>query len=122
MSPSWREPMPDRLRNLAGPSLVLLAALLGARPAGAAGYSYGDIDIVPETEPRGAFLHGYAEYRFSVRNRGDDRAVRVTLQMPGEGGRGGGLGSIAKTVEVAPGGLISVSLLQPAAPEVGGNG
>ena len=69
-------------------------------------------------------MHGYTEYRFQVRNRSADRAIRVTFQMPGEsgrGGRGGGLGSITKTVEVAAGGVLAVSLLQPAAPEVNGN-
>jgi hypothetical protein len=126
--------MPDRCRSPRWPGGVggsilgvLVLVLVGLCPAGAAGVAYGEIEIVLEAEPRGGFNHGYAEYRFQVKNRSGDRAIRVTLQMPGEtGSRGGGgkpgsLGSITKTIEVAAGGVTSVSLFQPAAPPVGGD-
>ena len=125
--------MPDRCRNFrraacVGTLLVVCIFVLGGtRPANAAGVSYGEIEVSTETEPRGSLLHGYAEYRFQVKNRSSDRSIRVTLQMPAENDRRGrrregSLNSISKTVEVGPGGVTSVSILQPAAPGVGGDG
>src|SRR5262249_34492614 len=67
------------------------------------------------------------EYRVLVRNKGSERARRVTLLVPGEtftgpGRARGTLQGISRTVEVGPGLIAPITLLQPAHPDVLGRG
>jgi hypothetical protein len=66
-------------------------------------------------------LHGYAEYRFTVRNASATESRRVKLTLPARGesaGRGGApyLQRVTATVEVPPGAAREVALLQPPLP------
>src|SRR5207247_3624497 len=103
---------------------ALLALLLTAGSAAAARVSYGEIEVAVD-DPRGQPSHSYTEYRVQVYNRGSERARRVTLLMPAttfSGRGGGGLRHLSRTVEVGPGRVAVVPLLQPAAPELMGTG
>lgn len=109
---------------------LFLAALLTLGVVASAGLqaapvSYGDIEVGIESEPRGQGSHGYTEYRLWVRNRSAERTRQVTLVLPANsmGGPGAsGIRSISRSVEVGPGSVVSTALLQPAAPDVAGNG
>jgi hypothetical protein len=90
-----------------------------------AAITYGDLEFAVDPEPKGQPLHGYTEYRILVRNRGSEATRHVRLTMPGDaigGRRRGALVDISRSVEVGPGLTISVSLLQPAHPDVAGGG
>ena len=65
--------------------LAVLLLLLIAGPAAAV--TFGEIEVVPATEPRGQPSHGYTEYRLIVRHKGKDRAHQVSLRFPGSEGR-----------------------------------
>lgn len=91
------------------------------RPAGAAGrkHTYGDIEIMELETPRAGSVHGYAAYRFTIANRSSSKAHTVTLRLPHEAS---GMSVIAtERVEVAPGTVTTVALLQPPLPMDGRN-
>jgi hypothetical protein len=112
---------------MANRSRFLAAGLLGLLMAGSAGraaVTYGDLEMAILPEPKGQHSHGYTEYRILVRNKGSERTRRVTLVVPGEtyGPRRGALQGVSRTVDVGPGLIAPVSLLQPAQPDVMGRG
>ncbi len=104
---------------------ALLTVALLAPAAHAARMSYGEIEVACDFQPTGNPSHGYTEFRVAVANKGSERPRQVRLEFPGAtfAGRGsGGLRGISRTVEVRPGEVVTVSLLQPAMPEVVGSG
>jgi hypothetical protein len=104
---------------------TLFVTLVATVPVQAARVSYGDIVITVENEPRGQTSHGYTEYRVQIVNKGSDRSRTVSVMFPGNTitGRGldGGIKSISRTVQVDPGKMTTISLFQPAMPDILGN-
>ncbi len=87
--------------------------------------TYGEVDVIFDFQPGGYPSHGYTEYRIVVANKGSDRTRRVRLEFPGTSFAGpgsGGIRGISRTVDVGPGQATTVSLLQPAMPQVIGSG
>jgi len=92
---------------------IVLALAAVARPAGAAGQkrTYGDIEITELEIPRAESCHGYAAYRYTVANRSSSKAHTVTLRLPNERYQDSVIA--AQTVELAPGAVTTMALLQP---------
>jgi len=86
--------------------------------------TFGDIDIVLESEPRGESWHGYFEYAFIVTNRSRERAHTVSLSLPGEKYilRGDYLRDVRRTEQVGAKQRVRITLLQPDYPPIGGSG
>jgi hypothetical protein len=112
--------MANRYRFLA----AALLSLLIAGSAGRAAVTYGDLEMAVLPEPKGQHTHGYTEYRILVRNKGSERTRRVTLVVPGDtfGPRRGSLQGVSRTVDVGPGLIAPITLLQPAQPDIIGRG
>lgn len=79
---------------------------------------YGDISVKVETVFGGLGRDGYAEYRATITNRSTARSHQVTLIIPGLGDAGheASIREMTRTVEVAPGATVTVSLFQPPLP------
>ncbi len=109
---------PFPVRRLGG-ALLLLALLAGP----AAAVTFGEIEIVPATEPRGQPGHGYTEYRLIVRHKGKDRPHQIRLRVPGSDSPSprGAIQAVTRTVVVEPGSTVIVSLLVPAHPPTHGS-
>jgi hypothetical protein len=99
---------------------LVLALLL--TPALAA-TDYGDISVKVEIVPDNFGGEGYVEYRAMITNRSTTRSHQVTLIIPGEwyGASEASIRELTRTVEVAPGATVTVSLFQPPLP-MGGIG
>jgi len=103
---------------LAGAALVLAATVRAAAPAAAAPPpatappSAADVIVRPIPRPEVDTTHGYAEYRFTVRNTSPDHAHRVTLTLPGGSNFGGLLRRVSRSVRVGPDTSMTVSLFQ----------
>jgi hypothetical protein len=102
---------------------VLLAAAFPS-PLRAAKMIYGDIQVSIVAEPHGSGSHGYMEYVVAVENTSQERAHRVTLTIPHEPlpVRMDSIRSLSRSVDVGPGRLVRVSLLQPDLPAIYGRG
>src|SRR6185437_3759574 len=103
--------------------LVVCLMALALAPAARAD-TFGDIDIVLESEPRGESWHGYFEYAFIVTNRSRERAHTVSLSLPGEKYilRGDYLRDVRRTEQVGAKQRVRITLLQPDYPPIGGSG
>jgi hypothetical protein len=102
-----------------------LALALLPCPAPAVSVAYDDIAVTVKSEPKGATVHGYSEYVFTLTNRSAERGHTVTLAMPYEAygsGYGDYLRSLSRTVRVEPRTTLQVALLHPAYPSLGGDG
>jgi len=99
---------------------LILALLLA--PALAA-TDYGDISVKVEVVPGDFGGEGYVEYRATIANRSTTRSHQVTLVIPGEsyGAYEASIRELTRTVEVAAGATVTVSLFQPPLP-MGGIG
>lgn len=106
-----------RLRFLAP---VIIALFL--TPAVSAN-EYGDVSVKIETVSGDGGGKGYADYRATITNRSTARARQVTLIIPGysSGAYDTAIREMTRTVEVAPGATVIVSLFQPPLP-MGGAG
>ncbi|MDK1032324.1 MAG: hypothetical protein QGD94_09985, partial [Planctomycetia bacterium] len=93
-------------------AVCLLCAMSFSCPRAQAAKVYGDLALSAEPAPAGQSTHGYAEYRISITNRSPKLAHKVTLAMPAEAGDSQ-LKRVTRTVTVAPGSTVWVSLLQP---------
>ncbi|MGH9834987.1 MAG: hypothetical protein ACRD9Y_18355, partial [Blastocatellia bacterium] len=84
---------------------------------------YGDLSVKVEIIPGNFGGEGYAEYRATITNRSATRSHQVTLIIPGEryGAYEASIRELTRTVEVAPGATVAVSLFQPPLP-MGGIG
>lgn len=87
---------------------VLLALL--ALPAVA--QRYGDIDVSPIAGETAQTTHGYASYRFRVKNNGQS-PVRVGIELGNDSG-GSGLSTLRRDIEVPAGAGGEMVLHQPA--------
>jgi hypothetical protein len=99
--------------------LALVAALwLVGRPARAAD-DIGDISVSAAAIYTGDTAHGYAEARVVLENN-SSKTHNVTLTSPNRSfGDGNNLSRLARTVTLAPGVTVVVSLLQPPLPSNG---
>jgi hypothetical protein len=100
----------------------LLAFLALAAPAARA-TSYGDIEVVVFSDPKGDSGHGYFEYALVVTNHSKERSHTVGLVLPHERFARGGdsIRELRRTVQVGAGETVRVSLLQPDHPPLGGS-
>ncbi len=101
--------------------VLCAAALFGGALNGSAFYQdYGDISIELMSSISGASgfkTHGYAALRIKATNRSPDKAHRVEIRFPNEGGRSfwgpGQLKSFSKTIDVAPDSTAEAYFYQP---------
>jgi hypothetical protein len=102
--------------------LLFSACLLLTLAAPALATTYGDIDIVLQSEPKDKSWHGYFEYVLLVTNRSAERPHTVTLSLPDQKGYTGSdhIRELRRTVRVGPNETVRVALLQPDYPHVGG--
>ncbi|HEV2668318.1 MAG TPA: hypothetical protein VG324_25605, partial [Blastocatellia bacterium] len=79
---------------------------------------YGDVSVKVETVSGEAGLASYAEYRATITNRSATRAHQVTLIIPGYSysAYDTAIREMTRTVEVAGGATVTVSLFQPPLP------
>ncbi|HKC87347.1 MAG TPA: hypothetical protein VKG02_15285 [Blastocatellia bacterium] len=79
---------------------------------------YGDVSVKVETVSGERGEYGYAEYRATITNRSATRARQVTLIIPGDSysAYDAAIREMARTVEVAAGATVTVSLFQPPLP------
>jgi len=79
---------------------------------------YGDVSVKVETVSGEGGEYGYAEYRATITNRSATRARQVTLIIPGDSysAYDTAIREMARTVEVAAGATVTVSLFQPPLP------
>jgi hypothetical protein len=92
----------------AGVALAALTVSAGAEPT-----RFGELSITPLPTPDCASAHGYLEYRFSVQNRSATNPHEVTITLPYESyGEDAGLVALSRSVAVAPGATVTVSLPQ----------
>src|SRR5262245_60775565 len=79
---------------------------------------YGDVSVRVETVSGEGGVYGYAEYRATIANRSATRARQVTLIIPGDSysAYDTAIREMARTVEVAAGATVTVSLFQPPLP------
>src|SRR5262245_12167410 len=79
---------------------------------------YGDVSVRVETVSGEGGVYGYAEYRVTITNRSATRARQATLIIPGDSysAYDAAIREIARTVEVAAGATVTVSLFQPPLP------
>jgi hypothetical protein len=98
--------------------VLLVVAVPAARAT-----SYGDIDVVVVSTPKGDSGHGYFEYGIVVTNHSKERAHTVGLVLPHERImlRDDTIRELRRTVQVGAGESVRVSLLQPDHPPVGGS-
>ena len=77
---------------------------------------YGDLRIQIENLSPGTHEHGYVEYRATISNRSATQTHRVVLQLPATAYAvdGNVIRSLTRTLEVAPGASVAVSLFKPA--------
>ncbi len=101
---------------------VPLIIMLSLTPVLAA-TDYGDISVKVEIVPGNFGGEGYVEYRATIANRSTARSHQVTLIIPDEsyGGYEASIRELTRTVEVAAGATVTVSLFQPPLP-MGGVG
>ena len=90
---------------------VLLAAF--AAPAHAETTLYGDVAVTPLPAPSCESVHGYVDYRFAVENRSATQPHEVAITLPCETyGEDSALTAISRSVVVAPGATVTVSVPQ----------
>src|SRR5262245_38664396 len=79
---------------------------------------YGDVSVKVETVSDVGGVDGYAEYRATITNRSATRARQVTLIIPGDSYSTYDIAirEMVRTVEVAAGATVTVSLFQPPLP------
>jgi hypothetical protein len=79
---------------------------------------YGDISVRGETGSGADRGYGYAEYRVTITNRSATRAHQVTLIIPGYSysAYDTAIREMTRTVDVAAGATVAVSLFQPPLP------
>src|SRR5262245_46092851 len=79
---------------------------------------YGDVSVKVETVSDVGGVDGYAEYRATITNRSATRARQVTLIIPGDSYTTYDIAirEMSRTVEVAAGATVTVSLFQPPLP------
>lgn len=106
-----------RLSFLAPLALALLLAPVFAAT------DYGDVSVKVEVVPGSVGGEGYAEYRATITNRSTARSHQVTLIIPDEwyAASDASIRELTRTVEVAAGATVTVSLFQPPLP-MGGIG
>ncbi|MBI1370568.1 MAG: hypothetical protein GC162_18175 [Planctomycetes bacterium] len=75
--------------------------------------TFDDLEITQQSYPAGDTEHSYAEYAFTVVNHSAKSSHEVTLFAPREQGYNAGLYRMSRTVTVAAGATVHVSLLQP---------
>jgi hypothetical protein len=82
---------------------------------------YGDISVKVEIVPGNFGGEGYVEYRATITNRSTARSHTVTLTIPSEGyvAFEASIRELTRTIEVAPGATVTVSLFQPPLPMEG---
>jgi hypothetical protein len=97
--------------------LLALASPLQALPT-----IFGDLEIIPESAPKGTSSHGYFEYVFRVVNKSEERPHIVSLSIPLERLflNGDSIRELRRTVQVGAKESVLVSLLQPDYPPIGG--
>src|SRR6516225_8157735 len=95
-------------------SVCVVAFLLLAAPTARAA-TYGDIDVVVASDPKGESKHGYFEYVILVTSHSRERPHTVGLVLPHERAmlREDTLRELRRTVQVGAGESVRVSLLQP---------
>ncbi len=86
--------------------------------------SYGDVDVVIETEPSVKATHGYAEMWVRVTNRSKQEAREVRLTLPKHSYSPGEdhLRAVSRTINVEPGKTARVALSYPLRLPISGNG
>ena len=100
-------------------TLFILAALLLGGTAALAADDIGDISVSAAAIYTGETLHGYAEARVVLENN-SSKTHTVTLASPNHSyGSGNNVSRTARTVTLAPGVTVVVSLLQPPLPSNG---
>jgi len=94
----------------------VIVALLSTPVASAT--DYGDVSVNVETVSGGDAGYGYAEYRATITNRSNARRRQVTLIIPGYSYStyDVAIREMSRTVEVAAGATVTVSLFQPPMP------
>ena len=114
--------MVDSTRSLSRLGVCVLAGMLLAAPSVRA-TTFGDIDVVVESEPKGNSWHGYLEYTFLVTNRSTDRSHTVGLSLPHEKSRTreDTIRALRRTVSVGANETVRVVLLQPDHPPIFGS-
>src|SRR5262245_47289934 len=97
----------------------VIVALLSAPVASAT--DYGDVSVNVETVSGADGGCGYAEYRATITNRSNARSHQVTLIIPGYSYStfDAAIREMSRTVEVAAGATVTVSLFQPPLPMSG---
>jgi hypothetical protein len=99
-----------------------LALAAFAAPARGEAARFGDIHVTALPVSSCESVHGYVEYRFVVENRSTARPHLVTIRLPHEGYReDSALCEISRSVVVAPGATVTVSLPQCAMAMQGSN-
>ena len=94
-------------------ALFLAASLQGAE-------QFGDVLVAPQAMYTGNTFHGYAEIRVALENHSPGRAHEVTLILPNRAwNNGNSIDRLSRTVTLAPGARVTVSLLQPPLPANG---
>jgi hypothetical protein len=101
---------------------AVLALLVCASAAPAA--RYGNVEVIVESEPRGAATHGYGEAWVRVKNHSEQTAYTVRLTFPKSSSSPGAdyLRAVTRTVTVEPGKVARVAIAYPERLALGGNG
>jgi hypothetical protein len=104
--------------------LAVLFLLTGQRDGIGQSRQMGDIGVSVSAMANGNTHHGYVDYRFTLRNNNPERDRRVTIELPSHNNRGSrdSIQRMTRSVNVGAGGILTLSLLQPALPIEGGGG
>src|SRR6266511_694388 len=101
------------------PLLTLLCGILGGQvvSVAAAALQKEDIIVAPQAVPEGDTHHGYCEFRVLLENQSSKETHRVTLIFPEHAWNwGNSIGSISRTVALAPNSRSVVPFWQPPLP------
>ena len=109
-------------RSAAAVVAVGLALAAFAVSARAEATRFDDIAVTPLPVPSCESMHGYIDYRFAVENRSATQPHQVTINLPYASYREDtSLSDLSRSVVVAPGSTVTVSLLQCALTMQGSN-
>jgi hypothetical protein len=103
-------------------AIAVLALLLPTSTAPAA--SYGEVEVIVESEPKGSASHGYAEVWVRVTNRSERAPHTVRLTFPKSSFWAGTdyLRAVTRTVTVEPGKVARVTIAYPERIVISGSG